>query len=321
QPEIVAGEPAPMPEPMDAEPEEDDTAVKLMKHDLSNWKRKAIKNVGTEASWNFVSDYIPDGMTESIRFHLQECKTADDVTSVFRKSLALKSVTINKESTTDAPLTRDELERRLAKEIGIIERKYLRILEANGGILPLNFWIDYETELRQQIASPLRAQIEQSFTNYSDYVKFIDQAGAVGDIDTAMTRAINEVARGVSENSRLQFEALVRQGVSPDEIIERMALRFSSGHAEQIAVTELTRAEAQFSEALSSRLSEQGVESQIRWLTSEDERVCPICWPLDHKLKKDGGWMSKGGMIAGPPAHPNCRCQTVVELPTRRPSG
>lgn len=218
-------------------------------------------------------------------------------------------------------LTRDELERRLAKGIGIVERKYLRILEENGGILPYNFWTDYEAELRQQIASPLRAQIEQSFTNYSDYVNFIDQAGAVGDIDTAMTRAINEVARGVSENSRLQFEALVRQGISPDEIIERMALRFSSGHAEQIAVTELTRAEAQFSEALSSRLTEQGVSSQIRWLTSEDERVCPICYPLDGKLKKDGGWMSKGGQISGPPAHPNCRCQTVVEITTRRPSG
>jgi AraC-like DNA-binding protein len=220
-----------------------------------------------------------------------------------------------------APLTRDELERKLARAIGVIERKYLRILEANGGILPFNFWTDYEAELRQQIAAPLRAQIEQSFTNYSDYVNFIDQSGAVADIDTAMTRAINEVARGVSENSRLQFEALVRQGINSDEIIERMALRFSSGHAEQIAVTELTRAEAQFSEALSSRLSEQGVNSQIRWLTSEDERVCPICWPLDHKLKKDGGWMTKGGQIAGPPAHPNCRCQTVVELPKRQPSG
>ena len=231
----------------------------------------------------------------------------------------LSSVTL--EALKAAPLTRDELERKLAKGIGIVERKYLAILEATGGRVPFNFWTDYEAELRRQIASPLRSQIEQSFTNYSDYVNFIDQAGAVGDIDTAMTRAIDSVARGVSENSRLQFEALVRQGISNDEIIERMALRFSSGHAEQIAVTELTRAEAQFSEALSSRLTEQGVNTQIRWLTSEDERVCPICNPLDGKIKKDGGWMSKSGLITSPPAHPNCRCQTVVEITTRRPSG
>ena len=219
-----------------------------------------------------------------------------------------------------APIPRDELERKLARAIGIIERKYLAILEANNGVVPFNFWQQYEAELRQQIASPLRSQIEQSFTSYSDYVNFIDKTGAVGDIDTAMTRAIDEVARGVADNSRLQFEALVRQGISPDEVIERMALRFSSGHSEQIAVTELTRAEAQFSEALSSRLAEQGVNTQIRWLTSEDERVCPICAPLDHKLKKDGGWMSKAGIITSPPAHPNCRCATVVEITARKPT-
>ena len=228
---------------------------------------------------------------------------------------------VTREALKAAPLTRDELERRLAKGIGIVERKYLAILDANGGLVPYNFWIEYEAELRKQIASPLRQQIEQSFTNYSDYVNFIDQSGAVSDIDTAMTRAIDNVAHGVAENSRMQLEALVRQGISNDEIVERMALRFSSGHAEQIAVTELTRAEAQFSEALSSRLTEQGVNTQIRWLTSEDERVCPICYPLDGKLKKDGGWMTKGGMITSPPAHPNCRCQTVVEITTRRPSG
>lgn len=220
-----------------------------------------------------------------------------------------------------APIPRDELERKLARAIGKIDRKYLAILENNGGRVPYNFWIEYEAELRKEIAAPLRSQIEQSFSNYSDYTNFIDKAGAVGDIDTAMTRAIDEVANGVMNNSRAQLEGLINQGIAPDEIIERMALRFSSGHAEQIAVTELTRADAHFSDALSSRLGEQGVETQIRWQTSEDERVCPICNPLDHKLKKDGGWTTKGGLfIERPPAHPNCRCQTVVEITTRKPN-
>jgi len=219
------------------------------------------------------------------------------------------------------PVSRDELERKLARAILAVERRYLSILENSGGAVPFDFWTNYEAELSKQIASPMRSQLEQSFTNYSDYVDYIDKAGAVGDIDTAMTRAINDTAQGVAENSRLQFENLVRQGVSQNEIIERMALRFSSGHAEQIAVTELTRAEGHFSDALSARLNEQGATNQIRWLTSEDEKVCPICAPLDGKLKKDGGWITKAGMIERPPAHPNCRCQTVVELTSRKPSG
>lgn len=205
-----------------------------------------------------------------------------------------------------APLSRDEIERRLARLILGVERAFLRIMEESGGTLPFNFWTDYARELRNEIAGPLRKYIEQSFSNYSDYVEFIDRVGAIEDIDTLMTRAIEEVAKGVSDNSRRQFEKLMGEGVNYEEIIERMAIRFSSGHAEQIAVTELTRAEGYFSDALQSRLAEQGAASQIRWLTSEDEKVCPICAPLDHKLKKDGGWDTKFGKIERPPAHPNC---------------
>jgi len=221
-----------------------------------------------------------------------------------------------------APISRDELERRTERSIQKIDRKYLAILEASGGFLPATYWQDYEAELRQAIASPMRTQIEQSFSNYSDYIDFIDKSGAISDIDTAMTRAIDEVARGVSANSRAQYEALINQGISHDEVVERMALRFSSGHSQQVAITELTRAEGHFSDALSSRLNEQGVDTQIRWETSEDERVCPICNPLDHKLRQEGGWPTKSGMmIERPPAHPNCRCKTVVEITRRKPNG
>lgn len=226
-----------------------------------------------------------------------------------------------------APMSRDQLERLLARKIAAVERKYLLILEEHNGVVPFNFWQDYEAELRREIASPLRAQIEQSFSNYSDYVDFIDKAGAVGDIDTAMTQAIDKVARSVADNSRLNLDKLIREGISPEELIERMSIRLSSGHAEQIAVTELTRADAFYSEALSARLGEQGVTTQIRWLSSEDERQCPICAEADHKLKDQpinttrGGWNGQtwGQRYGGPPAHTACRCTSVVEITTRRP--
>lgn len=226
------------------------------------------------------------------------------------------------------PLDRDALERKIARAIAAVDRKYLLILENSGGQLPVNYWLEYENELRKAIAAPMRAQIEQSFTNYSDYVNFVDKAGAVGDIDNAITRAINESAAGIRETSRLQYEALLREGVAHDEIMERMALRFSSGHADQVAVTELTQAESYFSDALSSRLGEQGVETQIRWQTSEDERVCPLCNPADHKLKDEpintsrGGWNGQtwGDRFGRPPAHPNCRCKSIVEIVARKPN-
>lgn len=221
-----------------------------------------------------------------------------------------------------APVNRDDLEKRLARLVLGVDRRFLQALEAGGGQVGFDFWQKYETDLRAEIASPLRGYIEQSFSNYSDYVNFIDKSGAVGDIDTAMTQAISEVARGISQNTQAHLRELVAQGLSESEILESIALRFSSGHAEQVAITEITRAEAQFSEALSSRLKEQGVDTVIRWLTAEDEKVCPICGPADHKKKDEpistakGGWNGKtwGERYGGPPAHPNCRCKTVVVL-------
>lgn len=213
-----------------------------------------------------------------------------------------------------APITRDELERRVARAILKVDRSFLSALESGGLNIPFGFWQQYTAELRAEIASPLRQYIEQSFTSYSDYVNFIDRSGAVGDIDTLMTRAITDSARGIAETTQRQLQAMINEGIAQDEIIERIALRFGSGHAEQVAVTEITRAEGYFSEALSQRLAEQNVETTIRWITQVDEKVCPICGPLHDTIKQNGGWLSKGMLISGPPAHPNCRCQTIVEL-------
>lgn len=212
------------------------------------------------------------------------------------------------------PINRDDLEKRLARVVLGVDRRFLGALEAGGGQVGYDFWQKYEAELRAEISSPLRGYIEQSFSNYSDYVNFIDKSGAVGDIDTAMTQAIGEVARSISQNTQAHLRDLIAQGLSESEILESIALRFSSGHAEQVAITEITRAEHQFSEALSARLKEQGVDNIIRWLAAEDEKMCPICSKLDHKKK--GEWVVNGvDYNAGPPAHPNCRCKTAVLLP------
>lgn len=40
------------------------------------------------------------------------------------------------------------------------------------------------------------------------------------------------------------------------------------------------------------------------WRTAADERVCPVCGPLDGQE-----WPSDAGPM--PPAHPNCRCERV----------
>jgi len=73
---------------------------------------------------------------------------------------------------------------------------------------------------------------------------------------------------------------------------------------EVIARTEVLRAQNQGRIKFHDRV---GVR-KLEWMTMEDERVCPICGPLDGKVYDTGRFPSQ-------PAHPNCRCTSVVAWP------
>lgn len=44
---------------------------------------------------------------------------------------------------------------------------------------------------------------------------------------------------------------------------------------------------------------------KIKWVTARDERVCPICAPLDNEVRNDGQSFSN---VYAPPVHTRCRC-------------
>ena len=73
--------------------------------------------------------------------------------------------------------------------------------------------------------------------------------------------------------------------------------------ARLIAATEVTRA---FAEAAHQVAQEVEVIKEEVWNTAKDERVCPICGPLNGERKPVDGTFTGG--LSGPPAHPNCRC-------------
>jgi hypothetical protein len=59
--------------------------------------------------------------------------------------------------------------------------------------------------------------------------------------------------------------------------------------------------------------------TRMKWVTARDERVCPICWGLHGQLQPLGGTFNSSlGPISGPPAHPACRCGTVLEKKSMR---
>ena len=70
---------------------------------------------------------------------------------------------------------------------------------------------------------------------------------------------------------------------------------------EVIARTEVLRAHNQGRIKFHRRV---GVR-KLEWMTMEDERVCPVCGPLDGKVFDTDRFPPQ-------PAHPNCRCTSVV---------
>jgi len=73
---------------------------------------------------------------------------------------------------------------------------------------------------------------------------------------------------------------------------------------EVIARTEVLRAHNQGRIKFHRQVGVQRLE----WMTMEDERVCPICGPLDGKVFDTDRFPQQ-------PAHPNCRCTSVVAWP------
>jgi SPP1 gp7 family putative phage head morphogenesis protein len=109
------------------------------------------------------------------------------------------------------------------------------------------------------------------------------------------------------------------KGLSPYEI-QKLLLDDGKGitklRAERIVLTETAKAMTTVENIASRRY---GIKDHI-WRTSADERVCPICRPLEGELVEVGRAFSVG--TEGPPAHVSCRCymEDVIPLEWRPPS-
>jgi len=101
-------------------------------------------------------------------------------------------------------------------------------------------------------------------------------------------------------------------GKTPFEI-QQMLIEDGKGisaiRAERIVLTETAQAMKVVENQAAQRY---GIQEMI-WRTSRDERVCPICVPLEGKEKKIGGTYPDG--YDGPPAHVSCRCYEEEVIP------
>ena len=123
---------------------------------------------------------------------------------------------------------------------------------------------------------------------------------AAAHTDDVLREIANVSARGVGQAVGRWFD----NGEPLEMLRQDLGIFFSPERARRIAITEVTRAAAEGSDA---SYRESGVVEEREWASSMDERVCPICSGLTGK-RRNFGESFDGASIQKPPAHTNCRC-------------
>lgn len=145
---------------------------------------------------------------------------------------------------------------------------------------------------------------------------FLDKAG----IDARFLLKNQELVNYFDDYSRLLINSVddytkkwiaqtVQKGkdqmLHKEEIV-RMLMDEGKGlsklRAERIVITETARAMT----VVENEVSKSYGIMEKTWRTSIDDRVCPICLPMEGETVRIGQLFSEG--VEGPPAHVTCRC-------------
>lgn len=154
------------------------------------------------------------------------------------------------------------------------------------------------------------------------------QAQAVVNFRRNLERGTEQSLREVLDRARrdARFDPSVQRAIDNatrlpqpqiDRMVERYRERLLRYRSETIARTESLRASNEGQRELWRQAENQGLlnraKTQVKWLTAGDERVCPICWPLNGKTVPLGqSFQTSVGTVDGPPAHVSCRCSSSL---------
>jgi len=208
---------------------------------------------------------------------------------------------------------------RLARLLQVQKAQILELLGDPPDInnIPESVWREHGDQL-------FRALEKDSLAIYIAAAEHILASQPIG-VDWGL---VNEhAARWAREHARdlaLDISSTNRQNVAEalagffeqqqtiGDLRNRLASLFGPVRAELIASTEVTRAAVEGELDLVRELGKEGVELTAFWVTERDEKVCPICKPLDKQPESpEGGFVPEGESGPGiphPPAHPRCRC-------------
>ena len=262
--------------------------------DLARWRRKASRG-----NVEFVSDMIPEWLQIAVRSRLADPRFADHAFGP-----ALRRY--------DRMQAENQLQKRVLQEL---DTDLDEITEsALDLVMPTEQLQATENRLISAVGTILMGiAVDVILEKATETGVSMDHDQVMNDAAIWASQHSAELVKGITETSKKGLQRVIANltdgQITREDAIEQIKPLFGKVRAEAIATTEVTRAQSAATDSYVEDLKERGVQVVTRWLTAEDERVCPICGPLDHKTEEV--WRQEFPL--GPPAHPRCRCQTVVE--------
>lgn len=118
-----------------------------------------------------------------------------------------------------------------------------------------------------------------------------------------------------------RYERLIADGRSVDEA-GRAAGRYSAKllkyRGEVIARTETIRSSTEGQQELWRQAVDRGLidrDTKRVWIVTDDDRLCPICEPMDgQEVGLEEAFESDGERALVPPIHPQCRCAVALSF-------
>lgn len=200
---------------------------------------------------------------------------------------------------------------------------------------PNGYNLSLASERRRYIASFTESFIKLLVAQSAEAFSFVGQDRQFDPTDGAITSYLSnrafKFANPVTRETNSLLGKTLAEGVTAGESIPDLRKRIvdvfgqmEKYRSERIARSETIRASNYVTQ---ESWKESGVVSGKEWLTAEDERVCPWCFPLDGKvIDLESDFFGKGDTVLGsdgrklkldyedvehPPLHVNCRCTLI----------
>ena len=184
------------------------------------------------------------------------------------------------------------------RQMAFWEHEFIKFLKLHGATI-LDIYFDGLDEGIGLLKPEVQLIVDWDLINQ-------DAANYLRNYSTSWLRTIEKYTRDETVKT---MDAWMKSGAPLPDLTRMLEPIFGKDRAERIAVTETTRL---YADANQDAWQSTGFISTNVWRTANDDKVCPICAPLEGmevNIGQNEFTDTPGEMgITGPPAHVNCRC-------------